>query len=47
MLQNIASYPFALHRCIKRWTHFLNARRTEYIKAEENICKTDQVIEQQ
>ncbi len=42
MLQNIASYPFIPGRCFKRWTHFLNTRRTAYIKAEENLCKNSE-----
>ena len=44
MLRNIASYPSALKRCMKRWTHCLNTRRTQYIKAEERVCETPQVI---
>lgn len=42
MLQNIASYPFAFNRFLKRRTHFLNTRRTEYLKAEETLCRHSQ-----
>lgn len=39
MLQNIASYPCALKRCFKRSTHFLNLRRTAYLRAEKTLCR--------
>ena len=41
MLRNIASYPSALQRCVKQWTHFLNFRRTEYINAEKQLCSKE------
>ena len=44
MLQNVASYPSAIKRCFKRRTHFLNTRRTAYIKAEENLCQNSETM---
>lgn len=41
MLRNIASYPSALQRRIKQWTHFLNTRRTESINAEKELCSKE------
>ncbi|MHC5088911.1 MAG: glycosyltransferase family 4 protein [Planctomycetota bacterium] len=38
MLRNIASYPSAWQRWIKHKTHFLNFKRTEYLKAERKLC---------
>jgi len=43
MQRNIASYPSALQRCFKRWTHWLNVRRSEYILAERRICSPEHV----
>lgn len=41
LLRNIASYPFSIQRLLKRWTHFLNVRRSEYINAEVELCEPD------
>ena len=38
MLQNIASYPCVCRRTLKRWTHLLNLKRTQYLNAEKKLC---------
>ena len=38
MLQNIASYPCLCQRFLKRWTHWLNLKRTQYLLAEKRLC---------
>lgn len=44
MLQNIRSYPNPAARIFKRTFHFLNHRRTEYMKAEENLLRINQKV---
>ena len=45
MLQNIASYPCACQRALKRWTHWFNLKRTQYLNAEKKLCASgNQVI---
>jgi UDP-glucose:(heptosyl)LPS alpha-1,3-glucosyltransferase len=41
MLQNIRSYPNPLGRLFKRAFHSLNRRRTEYLRAEETLLRTN------
>lgn len=38
MLQNIASYGCGCQRWLKRWTHWLNFKRTQYLTAEKQLC---------
>lgn len=38
MLGHIASYSCPCRRILKRGTHWLNFRRTEYLKAEKQVC---------
>ncbi len=40
MLQHAASYSNPTIAAWKRWTHFLNRRRTAYLRAEQNLCRT-------
>jgi glycosyltransferase involved in cell wall biosynthesis len=44
MLRNIASYPFAIQRFVKRGTHLLNFKRTAYLNAEKKICSANNRI---
>ncbi|HOK95667.1 MAG TPA: glycosyltransferase family 4 protein [Anaerohalosphaeraceae bacterium] len=39
MLRNTASYANPMQRLLKRSTHLLNYRRTQYLKAEERLCR--------
>lgn len=41
LIQNIRSYPNPLGRLFKRAFHSLNRRRTEYLRAEENLLRTN------
>jgi glycosyltransferase involved in cell wall biosynthesis len=41
MLQNTESYHCPVMRCWKRGTHFLNFRRTAFLKAEKKLCSPD------
>lgn len=41
LIQTIRSYPNPLSRLFKRTFHSLNQRRTEYLKAEENLLRTN------
>jgi UDP-glucose:(heptosyl)LPS alpha-1,3-glucosyltransferase len=43
MLRNIASYPSSCQRTLKRWTHRLNLRRTQYLNAEKKLCTQSNV----
>ena len=38
MLQNIASYDCPCQRVLKRCTHQLNLKRTQYLNAEQKLC---------
>jgi glycosyltransferase involved in cell wall biosynthesis len=40
MLQNAESYHCPVLRCWKRGTHFLNFRRTAFLRAEKKLCST-------
>lgn len=44
MLQNIASYGCGCQRFLKRWTHWLNVKRTQYLTAEKQVCAPDKQI---
>lgn len=44
MLRNIASYPNPVIRRLKHATHALNFRRSEYLGAEERVCKESPTI---
>ncbi len=40
VLQNIASYDCPCERLLKRCTHRLNLKRTQYLNAEQKLCAT-------
>jgi glycosyltransferase involved in cell wall biosynthesis len=42
MLQNAASYTNPAIARWKQWTHFLNRRRTAYLRAEQALCRPTQ-----
>ena len=44
MLQNIASYSCPCQRSLKRWTHWLNLKRTQYLNAEKKLCSANNQV---